>query len=433
MAPAELEHFFRHESGRMVSALTRAFGLENLDLAEDAVQDTLLQAYRLWSFQGIPENPGGWLYRVARNKALDILRRQSAFRRFSPEVAYLIESDAAAQRGGPPPPPHESAPAGAAESYVDGLFLEGEIADDQLRMIFACCHPSLPLEGQVALTLKTLCGFGLGEIASAYLTSASTVEKRITRAKEKLREGIGFEVPAGPELGPRLEGVLAALYLLFNEGYYSGTSPLPVRKDLCLEAMRLAKLLSEHPRTRGAEPTALLALMCFHAARLDGRHDDDGHLLLLKAQDRSRWDRDLIAVGFTLLKETRQDAEAGRYQLEACIACYHCLAPSYAETDWAGIRAMYDSLAQVAPSPIISLNRAIAIGQAEGPEAGLAALSRDGLENSLADYPLFHATVGELRFLAGDARAAREHWEKALSLTRNPAEMILLKEKLAGL
>jgi RNA polymerase sigma-70 factor (ECF subfamily) len=428
-----MDHLFRHASGRMTSALTRAFGLGNLDLVEDAVQDALLQAHQLWSWQGIPANPDGWLYRAARNKALDILRRQSAFRRFSPEVAYLIESDAASRREGPHPPAHEAAPAGAAESYVDGLFLEGEIADDQLRMIFACCHPNLPLESQVALTLKTLCGFGLGEIASAFLASESTVEKRITRAKEKLREGVGFEVPAGPELAPRLEGVLAALYLLFNEGYYSAVSPLPVRKDVCLEAMRLAKLLSEHARTRGPEPTALLALMCFHASRLDSRHDDAGHLLLLKAQDRSLWDKDLIAVGYGLLDDTRKAPGAGRYQLEACIACSHCLAPSYAETDWSGIRSLYDALARVAPSPIVSLNRAIAVGQAEGPLAGLAAMEAEDLGIALASYPLYHATAGELRHLAGENEAARGHWEKALRLTKNPAEARLLREKLDGL
>ena len=428
-----MDHLFRHASGRMTAALTRAFGLANLDLAEDAVQDALLQAWQVWSWQGVPDNPDGWLYRAARNKALDILRRQSAFRRFSPDVAYLIESDAAARGLGPAPPPHEAAPAGAAESYVDGLFLEGEIADDQLRMVFACCHPSLPLESQVAVTLKTLCGFGLGEIASAFLASEATVEKRITRAKEKLREGIGFEVPAGPELAPRLDGVLAALYLLFNEGYYSAVSPLPVRKDVCLEAMRLAKLLSEHPRTRGPEPTALLALMCFHAARLDSRHDDQGHLLLLKAQDRSLWDRDLIGVGYRLLESTHRSPGAGRYQLEACIACSHCLAPSFADTDWTGIRSLYDALARVAPSPIVSLNRAIAIGQAEGPKAGLAALEEDGLAKSLAGYPLYHATAGELRHLAGDGAAARKAWERALELTKNPAEVTLLREKLAGI
>ena len=300
-------------------------------------------------------------------------------------------------------------------------------------MIFACCHPSLPLESQVALTLKTLCGFGLDEIASAFLTSPATVEKRITRAKEKLREGVGFEVPAGPELGPRLEAVLAALYLLFNEGYYSATSPLPVRKDVCLEAMRLAKLLSEHPRTRSPEPTALVALMCFHAARLDARHDDDGHLLLLKAQDRSLWDRELIGVGFRLLEETRLAPAVGRYQVEACIACYHCLAPSYDETDWKGIRTMYDSLAAIAPSPVVSLNRAIAIGQAEGATAGLAALAEGDLEKSLAGYPLYHATVGELRNLAGDREAARKAWERALGMTKNAAEARLLKGKLEGL
>lgn len=415
----------------MVSALTRAFGLENLDLAEDAVQDTLLQACRLWPFEGIPENPDGWLYRVARNKALDILRRQSAFRRFSPDIAYLIESDAASRGSGPYPPANEAAPAGAAESYFEGLFLSGEIADDLLRMIFACCHPSLPQESQVALTLKTLCGFGLNEIAGAFLTSESTVEKRITRAKEKLRDGVGFEVPAGPELETRLSGVLAALYLLFNEGYYSSSSPMPVRRDLCLEAMRLLKMITEHPLVNGSEPSALLALMCFHAARLDARQDGDGHLLLLKEQDRSLWDHDLIGVGFGLLRNTYRETGIGKYQLEAGIACFHCMAASYAETDWKGIRSLYDSLADLEPSPIVSLNRAIAIGQAEGPQAGLAALAEMENPKALEAYPLFHATLGELHMLAGDRGAAETHWRRALELSRNPAEINLLKGKLA--
>jgi RNA polymerase sigma factor (sigma-70 family) len=417
----------------MVSALIRAFGLENLDLAEDAVQDTLLQACQLWPFEGIPENPNGWLYRVARNKALDILRRQSSFRRFSPDVAYLIESDAASRGSGPYPPANESAPAGAAESYFDGLFLPGEIADDLLRMIFACCHPSLAQESQVALTLKTLCGFGLGEIAGAFLSSEATVEKRITRAKEKLRQGVGFDVPSGPELEARLTGVLATLYLLFNEGYYSASSPLPVRRDLCLEAMRLCKLVTEHPLTQGREPSGLLALMCFHAARLDARHDGDGHLLLLKAQDRSLWDRELMGMGFSLLRVTPRLTLVGKYELEAGIACFHCLAPSYEETDWQGIRLLYDSLAAIEPSPIVSLNRAIAIGQAEGPEAGLSALAEMENRKALEEYPLFHATLGELHMLAGDRTAAEAHWRRALELTRNPAEINLLKEKLARL
>ena len=277
-----VDHLFRRESGKMVSALTRVFGPTNLDLAEDVVQETLLLAMQRWPFDGVPGNPAAWLYQAAKNKAVDTIRRQQTFRRFEPELTRELQS------------------AGESPHVLDRLFLAEEIADDALRMMFTCCHPSLPTESQIMLTLKILGGFGTAEIARALMTQDGAVDKRLYRAKRKIRdEHIAFEVPGGPELSTRLQSVLSVLYLMFNEGYNSSFAENPIRKDLCLEAMRLGQLLGEHPIGRQPMTAALMALMCFHAARFDARLDEDGHLLTMRHQDRGRerarqaWSRSL--------------------------------------------------------------------------------------------------------------------------------------------
>lgn len=288
-----VDHLFRRESGRIVSVLTRVFGLRNLELAEDVVQETLWEALRQWPFAGVPRNPAGWLYQVARNKTLDVLRREQAFRRLAPELA-------------------EPAAPGGPDQLIEALPSPGAVEDETLRMMFACCHPALTLESQIALTLKVLGGFGVGEIARALLSQESAVQKRLGRARQRIREAaVPFEVPSGEALGPRVGAVLSVLYLMFNEGYS-------------------ARLVAERVPGHHPAASALLALMCFHAARFAARLDGDGNLLMLCDQDRARWDRDLIAEGFRHLERSAEGEQASPLHLEAGIAALHCLARDYA-------------------------------------------------------------------------------------------------------
>jgi RNA polymerase sigma-70 factor (ECF subfamily) len=408
-----VDHLFRRESGKMVSALTRVFGTHNLTLAEDVVQETLLQALRHWPYSGVPANPAGWLYRVARNKALDVLRRDATFRRV---IAGLLD-----RADGPEP--------------IDGdpFALDREIDDDVLRMMFTCCHPVLPLESQIALTLRILCGFSAGEIAHALLTSEATIQKRLYRAKQRIREAeVAFEVPSGAELAARLRAVLSVLYLMFNEGYSASFSEHPIRHDVCLEAMRLCLLLTQHPA--GADPAtfALMALMCFHAARLDARVDGDGNLLLLPDQDRSRWKRGLIAEGVRHLRRSGTGDRVDETHLEAGIAALHCLAGSYDRTDWDGIVRLYDALLELRPSPVAALNRAIAVAERDGPQAALDALEAVLDEPVLRHYHLLPATLGELHLRLGHLEDAAGHFRRALALTSSPTEKRFLERKLTA-
>src|SRR5262245_32820698 len=277
--PGLVDHLFRQEAGKMVSYLTRIFGLSRLDLAEDVVQDTLCRALQTWPVYGLPDNPSAWLMRVARNRALDLMRREDQFRYFAPELVHLLKL-----REDMP----DQAPA-----------FEKEIQDDQLRMMFSCCHPELSNEVQMTLILKTLCGFSVSEIAHSLLTSKDAIEKRLGRARKLFRlSGTVVETSNASEVSERIEAVYQAIYLLFNEGYHSSQSEKTVRVELCFEAIRLALLLCEHPESETPKTHALIALLCFHAARLPGRVDDDGGLIQLEIQDRSKWDRDLIGKGF---------------------------------------------------------------------------------------------------------------------------------------
>src|SRR5262249_13575238 len=282
----------------MVSYLTRIFGLGRLDLAEDVVQDTLCRALETWSIQGLPDNPSAWLMRVARNRAIDLVRRDNQFRYFAPELAYLLKL--------------------REELPVDTPAYEKEIQDDQLRMMFSCCHPELSTDAQVTLILKTLCGFSVSEIAHALLASEDSIEKRLGRARKLLRlSGTFVEITNASDIPGRLEAVYQAIYLLFNEGYHGSQSEQTVREDLCFEAIRLALLLSEHPEGKKTKTYALLALLCFHAARLAGRMDDDGGLIQLEVQDRSKWDHDMIGRGFHFLEKSSMGTELSEYHLEA--------------------------------------------------------------------------------------------------------------------
>jgi RNA polymerase sigma factor (sigma-70 family) len=403
-----VDHLFRRESGKMVSALTRIFGTHNLDFAEDVVQETLLQAMQRWPFDGVPGNPAGWLYQVAKHKAIDAVRRQQTFRRFEPELARQLQS-----------------------AEAERIF--EEIEDDTLRMMFTCCHPALPAESQITLTLKILCGFGAAEIARALLVQEVAIEKRLYRAKRKIRDArIAFEVPGGGELSARLQSVVSVLYLMFNEGYNSSFAENPIRRDVCVEAMRLGKLLSEQEVGRHPVTAALMALMCFHAARFDARIDDDGQILTLRYQDRHRWNRELIGEGFRYLERSAFGLEVSHIHIEAGIAAVHCMAESYERTDWEEIVRLYDRLMAIGPTPIVALNRAIAIGERDGPGAGLAAINAIPDTEPLEDYYLFSAALGEMHLQLGELEEAKRFFERACSLTSSHAERQHLWRKLAA-
>ncbi|MGH2405977.1 MAG: RNA polymerase sigma factor [bacterium] len=405
------DHLFRRESGRMVAALTRIFGTHNLALAEDVVQEALLQALRHWPFSGIPKNPAGWLYQVARRKAIDVVRREHVFLRSPPWSGH--------------------APTVTAEALAGALFVDEEIADDTLRMMFTCCHPALPLESQVALTLNLLCGFGSAEIARALLVGEAAIHKRLSRAKQRIRESpIAFEVPSGSDLAARVQAVLAVLYLMFNEGYSSSFTEHPIRKDVCVEAMRLCALLTEHPAGNHPDVFALMALMCFHAARLDARVDESGNLLMLNTQDRSRWNGDLIRQGVRYLDHCTTATERSPYLLEAAIAAAHCLAERYETTDWESIVRLYDQLMEIKPSPIVALNRAIALAEVDGPQEALRALEALPDRGPLETYHLYPAALGELHLRLGHAQEAERHFARAIALTASPAEKRFLQRKV---
>lgn len=395
----------------MVSYLTRIFGLGRLDLAEDVVQDTLCRALETWSLQGLPDNPSAWLMRVARNRAIDLVRRDAQFRCFEPELAHLLRL-------------RENLP-------VETPAFEKEIHDDQLRMMFSCCHPELSTEAQVTLILKTLCGFSVSEIAHALLAGEDSIEKRLGRARKLFRlSGTFVEIANATEIPERLEAVYQAIYLLFNEGYHGSRSAQTVREELCFEAIRLALLLSEHPEGDKPKTHALLALLCFHAARLSGRMDDDGGLLQLEIQDRSKWDRELIGRGFHFLEKASMGNELSEYHLEAGIAALHCEAPTYEKTEWAEILELYDLLYRLKPSPIVALNRAIALGNALGPEEGLDELRKIPDSAKLRNYPFYPAAQGEFHLLAGRPAEAEKHFEKAMKLARSRSETNFFERKL---
>jgi RNA polymerase sigma-70 factor (ECF subfamily) len=407
-----VDHFFRHQSGKLVAVLTRVFGLHNFELVEDVVQASLIEALEAWKIQGMPENPSAWMYRVARNKALDVIRRRNVADRLDPEWMSLRET--------------ASAPA-----EIDRLFLSNEITDSQLRMMFTCCHPELAEESQIALTLKTLCGFSTHEIARSLLTTEANVKKRISRAKRKfVDKEIEFEVPAGDALKSRLGSVHTVLYLLFNEGYSSSQPHELIRRDLCEEAMRLCLLLFQHPASANPETAALLALMLLHASRFDARLDECGNMLLLEEQDRRRWNRELIALGIDYLNQSASGERISRYHLEAAIAAQHSLAPSFSETEWPAILTLYDDLTQIYPSPIHELNRAIAVAQVSGPDAGIKAIQQIKALHHLQGYHLLHATLGEFHRRAGRGDEARGCFLKAMECTDSVSEKRLLERKL---
>jgi RNA polymerase sigma factor (sigma-70 family) len=413
--PGLVDHLFRHQAGQVVAMLTRIFGVQHLDLAEDVAQDTLLKALRQWSYRGVPDNPGGWIMRVARNGALDALRRESSLRAKQAEIAAALER------------PWTPAP-------VSAEILDSALPDDELRLLFTCCHPALSREARVALTLKTLGGFGVAEIARAFLSSEATIAQRLVRAKRTLREDAASLVaPDAADLPARLPAALDALYLLFNEGYSAHQGEDLVRHELCAEAIRLTALLARHPAGDRPAVHALLALMLLQAARLPARTDAAGDLLLLAEQDRGRWDRRMIAAGLRELTRAATGPDLTEYHLQAGIAACHATAATYEATDWGRILGYYDDLAARSASPVVALNRAVALAMARGPAAGLAEIARIRALPGLAGYYLLHATHGELAARTGDLIAARAAYRRALTLTANEPERRFLARKLSAL
>ena len=408
-----VEHLFRHEGAKMVATLTRIFGFEHLTLAEDVVQEALARALQTWPFYGLPQNPSAWIMRAARNLALDTLRRQKVFREKEAEIVHMMDRP--------------------VQSTDEAIFSEQEIADDRLRMMFACCHPVIPAEAQVALALKTLCGFNVTEISRAFLTTEAATAKRLTRAKQKIRdERVALEIPAGAELGRRLNSVLQALYLLFNEGYKASTGDELVRKELCEEAIRLATLLSEHPAGNEPATHALLALMLLNAARLRARVDGDGNLLRLHEQNRALWDRSMIARGMFHLTRSAAGNQLTEYHLQAGIAACHCAARDYRATDWAQILALYDRLQAFDNSPIVALNRAVAVANVHGPAAGITALESVKGRSEMESYYLLYAVLGDLEARRSNFTAAANHFRQALKQTHTRSEQQFLSNRLAN-
>src|SRR5438034_576899 len=409
--PQLVEHLFRHESGKMVATLTGIFGIEHLNLAEDVVQEALVRALQTWPYRGVPENPAAWIMRASRNLALDVVRREKVFRSKEAEITRLMERDG-------------SAPETA-------IFSEHEIADDRLRMMFVCCHPVIPAEAQVALALKTLCGFSVPEISHAFLTTEAAIAKRLTRAKQKIQEAqIPFEIPTGDELTRRLDSVLHSLYLLFNEGYKASSGEKLVRGELCEEAIRLTELLAQHPAGNHPKTHALLALMLFNAARLAAREDDRGNLLRLEEQDRTRWDQAMIARGMSHLRESAAGGVVSEYHLQAGIAACHATAKDYQSTDWARILSLYDRLMEFDDSPVVALNRAVAVANVHGAKTGLEAVRaiRDG--KKLDSYYLLYAVIGELEMRLNNREAAVQEFHKAFELAETKSERAFLLKRL---
>jgi RNA polymerase sigma-70 factor (ECF subfamily) len=410
-APALAEHYFRHEYGRLVAVLARHVGYDQLEAVEDAVQGALLAALTAWVSQGMPHDPSAWLYRAAHNGLVGALRKDQRQRR-------ILHDDAGdADAGEAPEPP----------------MFPGEVRDELLRMLFVCCDEAIPRDSRLALALKTLCGFSTGEIAFRLFTSEANVYKRLARARARLQEGdAGLQTPPIDSLRSRLPSVHAVIYLLFNEGYLSTHAERAIRSELCDEALRLGTLLASHPVGETPETFALLALMHLHAARLGARQDAMGGLLLLEEQDRSAWDAAHLQQGATWLARAARGDVFTRFHAEAGIAAEHCFAPSFAETRWEEIADLYAMLERIDPSPIHTLNRAVAVAQARGPRAGITMLEGVVPPAWLDGHYLWDAVLADLHHRAGDEAAAAGHRERALTAAPSDAVRQVLRRRLSA-
>jgi RNA polymerase sigma-70 factor (ECF subfamily) len=400
-----LATLFRRQSGRMTAALVRMLGVRRLDQVEDIVQETLLAALQAWHTE-LPRDPEGWLFAVMRNRVRDALRRERVRTR-------VLD---------------------AATSPEDTEAEAGEAVDesaDLLRMVFSCCHPALTDDGRTALILRLVCGFGTGEVACAFLSDRAAMEKRIVRAKRIVAdEGRLFEVSTPEQARERMPAVLTAIYLMFDAGYHGSVVPQPMRSELCADAIRLATLLAASPATATAEVDALLALMYLHAARMPARLDAAGALVPLEHQDRSLWDRDLIARGMEHLGASARGGELTTYHLEAGIAAVHAMAPSVEATPWGEIAGLYDRLYAQKPTPVVALGRAIARAQVDGPARGIEAILAIPGRERLEDYPFYWAALGDLSLRAGDRGRALGWFQRGTTAARNDAERAMFARRV---
>jgi RNA polymerase sigma factor (sigma-70 family) len=410
-----VDHLFRHEAGKMIAVLTKFFGLQQVELAEDMVQETLLTAFETWKLKGIPDNPQAWLYQVAKNKILTYLKREQNFQKnIAHNLSYSIENEA------------------LIHTKLDEFFLENEIEDAQLRMMFACCHPSVSTDLQLIVMLKTLCGLSIKEIAAALLSQEDTIAKRLFRAKEKIKqEGILLEVPVGNELVERLDAVLKAIYLLFNEAYKSTSTDTVIRQELSDETLRLGAILAGRPLSIEGynlpKINALMALMCFHAARFDSRLDEAGNIILLENQDRSLWNPYLIKQAYSFFKASSEGSDISEYHIEAAIASYHTQAECFEKTNWQAIFYCYNLLYSLKPTPIIAFNRAIARGYIEGAKAGIEAL----LEvEDLDKNHFYHTALGDFYLKNNQKEKAKAAYALALKFVFLGAEKKVILDKM---
>lgn len=398
----------------MISVLTKIFGTENLELSEDVVQETFLTAVQLWSLKGIPDNPSAWLMRSAKNKAIDVIRRNkfSSQIDFSDPTRKLLQSEY------------------TLATQIEKLWQENEIQDDLLRMMYACCNPNIASENQIALMLKTLCGFSTAEIAKAFVTSEDTISKRLYRTKEFFREQkIKPEFPHAAELESKTASVLKTIYLIFNEGYNSTHSDELIRKDLLEQAMYLCKLLCDNPNTQLPEAYAAMALMCFHASRINSRINEAGEIILLAQQDRSKWNKKFIEAGNDYMNQAAFGNTLSSYHIEAAIAYEHCIAATFAETNWQKILSYYDLLIQIHPTAIVALNRMTVIFKLYGDEKTLEQLDRSPYLKEWEKHYLYYSLLGEI-FASTNKQKAINNFEKAIALTNADAEKKLLRRKM---
>ncbi len=396
-----------------MAVLTRIFGTNHLSVAEDVVQDSLIEAIKNWLYKGIPNNPSAWLFATAKNKALNIIHREKYKKQYETDTGYMLQGEQDTQ------------------PLLDHLFTEQEVADNQLRMIFTCCHPAISPGSQVALTLKTLCGFSVKEIARGFITTEENIHKRLVRARKKIRDDkIPFEVPNGDGLEARLQAVLETIYLLFNEGYSASTGTDLIRYEICEEAIRLAEIIAGHPSIKDKQPVhALLALMQLNASRFKARQDSEGNILTLEQQNRSLWDLSLMEKGFTNLDRAASAKQMSVYHILAGISAYHCATFNNTPTDWESILALYDKLVETDQSPVVLLNRAVALSKVSGAAKAMAELEKIKQAPSIQSYHLFYSTQAALYMELKEFAKATAMLETAIELAPLQAEKKLLQEK----